>query len=136
MLRPRRIKFQKPHLIKPRGLASRGNRLVFGNLGLQATKSAYLTAQQIEAARRTITRSVKRIGKLWVRSYPDRPVTKRSAESRMGAGKGSPEYWVAVTKPGTILFELAGVPKELGYTALKNASYKLPMKTKILDLEN
>ena len=132
MLSPKRTKFRKPHRGKMRGKASRNNTISFGDYALQAQECAWITSRQIEATRRTITRTVKRGGKLWITIFPDESVTARAAESRMGSGKGTPDYWVAVVKPGTILFELSGVPLELAQKALSLAAFKLPIKTKIL----
>lgn len=132
MLSPKRTKFRKPHRGKMRGKASRNNNISFGDYALQAQECAWITSRQIEATRRTITRTVKRSGKLWITIFPDKSVTARAAESRMGSGKGTPDYWVAVVKPGTILFELSGVPLELAQKALSLAAFKLPIKTKIL----
>jgi large subunit ribosomal protein L16 len=115
-----------------KGKAYRNNKISFGDYALQSQECGWITSRQIEATRRTITRSIKRGGKLWITIFPDKPITARAAESRMGAGKGAVDYWVAVIKPGTILFELGGVPLELAQTALKLASYKLPIKTKML----
>nr|BCG67728.1 ribosomal protein L16 [Haptophyceae sp. NIES-3900] len=135
MLSPKRVKFRKQHRGRFKGVASRANTLAFGDYGLQAMEPVWLTSRQIEATRRTITRYVRRTGKLWIRPFPDKPITQRAAESRMGSGKGTPEYWVAVIKPGTVLFEMNGVPEQIAYKALKNASYKLPIKTKIISRE-
>jgi large subunit ribosomal protein L16 len=132
MLSPKRTKFRKPHRGKMRGKASRNNNISFGDYALQSQECAWITSRQIEATRRTITRTVKRSGKLWITIFPDKSVTARAAESRMGSGKGTPDYWVAVVKPGTILFELSGVPLELAQKALSLAAFKLPIKTKIL----
>jgi|TARA_B100000524_G_scaffold348458_1_gene253137 large subunit ribosomal protein L16 len=115
-----------------RGKAYRNNTISFGDYALQAQEPGWLTSRQIEATRRTITRSIKRGGKLWITIFPDKPVTARAAESRMGSGKGAVDYWVAVVKPGTILFELAGVPLPLAQTAMRLAAYKLPVKTKFI----
>ncbi len=136
MLSPKRTKYRKPHRGRLRGTATRGNSIVFGEYGLQALEPIWLTSRQIEATRRSITRFVKRSGKLWIRVFPDKSITARAAESRMGSGKGSPEYWVAVIKPGHVLFEINGVPQATAYEALKNASYKLPIKTKFIGKEN
>ena len=136
MLSPKRTKNRKPHRGRLRGTATRGNTIVFGEYGLQALEPIWLTSRQIEATRRSITRFVKRSGKLWIRVFPDKSITARAAESRMGSGKGSPEYWVAVIKPGHVLFEINGVPQATAYEALKNASYKLPIKTKFIGKEN
>ena len=132
MLSPKRTKFRKHHRQRMRGTASKGNYLAFGAYGLQAKEPVWLTSRQIEATRRTITRSVKRTGKLWIRVFPDKAVTARAAETRMGSGKGAPEYWVAVVKPGHILFEMAGVTEKEAKEAMKLASYKLPIKTKFV----
>jgi large subunit ribosomal protein L16 len=117
---------------KMRGKAYRGAEVSFGEFGLKATECGWLTNNQIEAARVTINRTLKRRGKLWIRIFPDKPITKKPAETRMGKGKGNPEYWVAVIKPGRILFELEGVPEDLAKQAMDLASYKLPMKTKFV----
>jgi len=132
MLLPKRTKFRKQHRGRLRGKASRGNKIVFGDYALQALEPTWLTSRQIEATRRTITRYTKRGGKLWIKVFPDKPVTFRAAESRMGSGKGAVEYWVTVVKPGKILFELSGVPLELAREAMTTASYKLPIKTKFI----
>ena len=132
MLSPKRTKFRKPHRGKMRGKASRNNTISFGEYALQAQECTWLTSRQIEATRRTITRSVKRGGKLWITVFPDKSVTARAAESRMGSGKRTPDYWVAVVKPGTILFELSGVSVDVATKALSLAAFKLPIKTKIL----
>jgi large subunit ribosomal protein L16 len=115
-----------------RGKAFAGGTVAFGEYGLQALEPAWVTSAQIEAARRTITRFIKRGGKLWIRVFPDKPVTKKPAETRMGSGKGNPEYWVAVVKPGRVLFELAGVPEDVARQAMALASHKLPIKTKFV----
>jgi large subunit ribosomal protein L16 len=135
MLSPKRTKFRKQHRGRMTGKASKGNTIAFGSHALQALEAVWLTSRQIEATRRTITRYVKRGGKLWIRVFPDKPVTARSAETRMGAGKGAPEYWVAVIKPGHILFEITGVPEKIAKEAMKLASYKLPIKTKFISKE-
>lgn len=132
MLSPKRTKFRKQHRGRMKGKASKGNTIAFGDYALQALEPVWLTSRQIEATRRTITRYVKRGGKLWIRVFPDKPVTARPAETRMGAGKGAPEYWVAVVKPGHILFEMNGVPAQAAKEAMKLASYKLPIKTKFI----
>jgi large subunit ribosomal protein L16 len=136
MLSPKRTKFRKQHRGRMKGKAYRNNTISFGEYALQAQEPTWLTSRQIEATRRTITRSLKRGGKLWITIFPDKPVTARAAESRMGSGKGALDYWVAVIKPGTILFELAGVSPELARKAMKLASYKLPIKTKFLIKEH
>jgi len=133
MLSPKKTKFRKQHRGRMRGKASRGNSIAFGEYALQATEPTWLTSRQIEATRRTITRSVRRGGKLWIRVFPDKPVTARAAETRMGSGKGAPEYWVAVIKPGHILFEINGVTEKDAKQAMKLASYKLPIKTKFIN---
>jgi len=132
MLSPKRTKFRKQHRGRLKGKASRNNTLQFGDFGIQALEPVWLTSRQIEATRRTITRYTKRGGKLWIKVFPDKPITARAEESRMGAGKGAVSYWVTTIKPGTVIFELKGVPSRIGVQALKNASYKLPIKTKIL----
>lgn len=132
MLSPKKTKYRKYHRGRMSGKALRGNKLVFGDYGLQALECSWITSRQIEAARRAVTRQVRRGGKLWIRLFPDKPVTMRPAESRMGSGKGAPEYWVAVVKPGKVLYELKGVPETSARTALKLAASKLPIKTQIL----
>jgi len=132
MLSPKKTKFRKQHRGRLKGKASRGNTINFGDYAIQALEPTWLTSRQIEATRRTITRYTKRGGKLWITVFPDKPITARAAESRMGSGKGAVEYWVAVVKPGHILFELSGVPLKLAKEALQIASYKLPIKTKFL----
>nr|YP_009392525.1 ribosomal protein L16 [Caloglossa monosticha]ARW61087.1 ribosomal protein L16 [Caloglossa monosticha] len=132
MLSPKKTKFRKEHRGRMKGKASRGNDIVFGEYGLQAIEPIWLTSRQIEATRRTITRYVKRGGKLWIRVFPDKPITARPAETRMGSGKGAPEYWVAVIKPGHILFEISGVAENVAKQAMHLASYKLPIKTKFI----
>nr|YP_009314982.1 Ribosomal protein L16 [Scinaia undulata]SCW23437.1 Ribosomal protein L16 [Scinaia undulata] len=132
MLSPKRTKFRKQHRGRLKGKASKGNTIAFGDYALQAMEPVWLTSRQIEATRRTITRYVKRGGKLWIRVFPDKPVTARPAETRMGSGKGAPEYWVSVVKPGHILFEMNGVPEKAAKEAMKLASYKLPIKTKFI----
>ena len=135
MLSPKRTKFRKPHRGRLRGVATRGNTVVFGDYGLQALEPIWLTSRQIEATRRTITRYVKRVGKLWIRVFPDKSISCKPPETRMGAGKGAPDYWVAVIKPGHVLFEISGVSQITAYEAFKNASYKLPIKTKFISKE-
>jgi large subunit ribosomal protein L16 len=119
-----------------RGMAQRGNTIDFGDFALQATEPCWLTSRQIEAARRAMTRYVRRGGKIWIRVFPDKPVTMRPAETRMGSGKGNPEYWVAVVKPGRVIFEIAGVPEETAREAMRLASFKLPFKTKFIARES
>nr|YP_009391899.1 ribosomal protein L16 [Acrosorium ciliolatum]ARW60043.1 ribosomal protein L16 [Acrosorium ciliolatum] len=132
MLSPKKTKFRKQHRGRMKNRASKGNTIIFGEYGLQTIEPIWLTSRQIEATRRTITRYVKRGGKLWIRVFPDKPITARPAETRMGSGKGAPEYWVAVIKPGHILFEIAGVTKNAAKQAMLLASYKLPVKTKFI----
>jgi len=132
MLSPKKTKFRKQHRGRMKGNASKGNFIAFGDYALQTTEPVWLSSRQIEATRRTITRYVKRGGKLWIRVFPDKPITARPAETRMGSGKGAPEYWVAVIKPGHILFEISGVPEVTAKQAMKLASYKLPVKTKFI----
>lgn len=134
MLSPKRTKFRKQHRKRMRGKATKGNTIAFGKYALQSTEPVWLTSRQIEATRRTITRYVKRGGKLWIRMFPDKPITARPAETRMGSGKGAVEYWVAVVKPGHILFEISGVSEQAAQEAMKLASYKLPVKTKFITL--
>lgn len=119
-----------------RGLATRGNTLSFGDFALQSLEPAWITSRQIEAGRRAMTRYIRRGGKIWIRIFPDKPVTMRPAETRMGSGKGNPEYWVAVVKPGRILFEIAGVPEATAREAMRLAAYKLPIKTKFIARES
>jgi large subunit ribosomal protein L16 len=135
MLSPRRTKFRKQHRGRMRGLASRGNDLNFGDFALQSLEPSWITARQIEASRRAMTRYIRRGGKIWIRVFPDKPVTMRPAETRMGSGKGNPEFWVAVVKPGRILFEIAGVPEATAREAMRLAAYKLPIKTKFITRE-
>jgi large subunit ribosomal protein L16 len=132
MLMPKKTKFRKQQRGRMRGAAYRGSRISFGEYGLQAEAPAWITNRQIEAARVAITRHIKRQGKLWIRIFPDKPVTVKPAETRMGKGKGAPEYWVAVVKPGRILFELEGVEPKIARRAMELASSKLPMKTKFV----
>ena len=132
MLQPKRVKHRKMHRGRRRGYAQVGNQVTFGDYGLKATSPAWVTARQIEAARRTITRHLRRGGNVWIRVFPDKPVTTKPAETRMGSGKGSVDHWVAVVKPGRILFEVAGVSQELALAALKLAAQKLPVSTTIL----
>lgn len=132
MLMPRRVKWRKPHRPHPRGRTTKGTEITFGDYGLMALEPAWITSQQIEAARVAITRYIKRGAKVWIKIFPDRPITTKPAETRMGSGKGSPEYWVAVVKPGRILFELAGVSEEVAREALRLASHKLPIKTRFV----
>ena len=138
MLVPKRVKFRRVHRGHMRGEAKGGKTVTFGEFGLQATTSSWITNRQIEAARIAMTRYIKRGGKVWIKIFPDKPVTAKPAETRMGSGKGSPEYWVAVVKPGRVMFEVAGVPEETAREALRLAMHKLPVKCKIVsraDLE-
>jgi large subunit ribosomal protein L16 len=134
MLLPKRTKFRRLHRGRLKGV-SKANTIVFGEFGIQALEPIWLTSRQIEATRRSITRYVRRTGKIWIRVFPDKPITERAAESRMGSGKGTPEYWVAVIKPGAVLFEINGLSREMSYKVLKTASHKLPIRTKIIDRE-
>ena len=132
MLLPKRVKYRRVHRGRMKGKASRGNTVTYGDFGLMATEPSWITSNQIEAARIAMTRYTKRGGKVWIKIFPDKPVTQKPAETRMGSGKGSPEYWVAVVKPGRVMFEIAGVPEEVAREALRLASHKLPIKTKIV----
>jgi large subunit ribosomal protein L16 len=133
MLAPKRVKHRKVMKGRRRGKATRGNFIAFGDYGLEALECGWLTAQQIEAARIAITRHVKRGGKVWIRIFPDKPFTKKPAETRMGKGKGSPEGWVAVIRPGLVLYEMAGVEREVAKEAMRLAAHKLPLKTKFVE---
>lgn len=132
MLMPKRIKYRKQQRGRMTGKAVRGSRLSFGTYGLKALEPNWITARQIEAARVAMTRYVRRSGKIWIRIFPDKPITKKPAETRMGKGKGAPEFWVAVVKPGRILFEMEGIPEETAREALRLAAHKLPIKTKFV----
>ena len=132
MLSPNKTKFRKVHKGRIRGVAKGGTDITFGDFGLQAVSSGRVTARQIEAARIAMTRHVKRVGKIWIRVFPDKPVTKKPAETRMGKGKGGVELWVAVVKRGRVLYEMDGVPEELAREALRLAAHKLPIKTRFL----
>ena len=132
MLMPKRVKFRRVHRGRMKGKATRGNFVSNGEYGLMATEPAWITSNQIEAARIAMTRYTKRGGQVWIKVFPDKPVTKKPAETRMGSGKGSPEFWVAVVKPGRVMFEIAGVSEEVAREALRLASHKLPIKTKIV----
>ena len=132
MLSPKRTKFRKQHRGRLKGKALRGNTISFGEFGLQALEPCWITARQIESGRRVLTRYVKRGGKLWIRMFPDKPVTMRPAGSRMGSGKGAPDYWVAVVHPGKILYEMKGIPETMARQALRIAAYKMPIKTKFI----
>ena len=135
MLQPKKVKHRKMMKGRLRGKAMRGNTLAFGDFGLQALGTAYITARQIEAARIAMTRHVKRGGKVWINIFPDKPVTAKPAETRMGSGKGNPERWVAVVKPGRVMFELGGVDPELAHGALNRAIQKLPIKARVVSRE-
>ena len=135
MLQPKRVKYRKVHRGSLKGKAHRGNTLVFGDFGLQAEEGVWLTARQIEAARRVLVRYLRRGGQMWVRVFPDKPVTKKPQETRMGGGKGEPDHWVAVVKPGRILFEIGGIKENLAQEAMHMTSYKLPIKTKFVAKE-
>ena len=132
MLMPKRVKFRRMQRGRMTGKATRGNTVSYGEYGLQAMEPGWITSNQIEAARIAMTRYTKRGGQVWIKIFPDKPVTKKPAETRMGSGKGSPEFWVAVVKPGRIMFEIAGVSEEVAREALRLASHKLPIKTKIV----
>ncbi len=135
MLIPKRVKYRKQHRGRRTGKAMRGNRVTFGDFGLQALDAAWINNRQIEAARIAITRHIKRGGKVWINIFPDKPVTAKPAETRMGSGKGAPEQWVAVVKPGRVMFEVAGVSEELARRAMTLASHKLPIRTKFVKRE-
>ncbi len=132
MLMPKRVKFRKQQRGRMTGKAVRGSRLAFGSYGLKAMEPHWVNARQIEAARVAMTRYVRRSGKIWIRIFPDKPVTKKPAETRMGKGKGAPEFWVAVVKPGRVMFEIDGVPEDVAREALRLAAHKLPVKTKFV----
>lgn len=132
MLQPKRTKFRKQQKGRVKGIATRGNSISFGSFGIKSLEAGFITSRQIEASRIAITRAMKREGQVWIRIFPDKPITKKPAEVRMGKGKGAPEYWVAVVKPGTILFEAGGVSKELAQEALRLAMQKLPVSTKFV----
>ena len=135
MLMPKRVKYRRVQRGRMTGKALRGNKVTYGEFGLQAQEPAWITSNQIEAARVAMTRYTKRGGQVWIKIFPDKPVTQKPAETRMGSGKGSPEFWVAVVKPGRIMFEIAGVSEEVAREALRLASHKLPIKTKIVKRE-
>lgn len=132
MLMPKRVKYRKAHRGRRRGKATRGALVSFGSFGLKAMEPGWITSRQIEAARVALTRKMKRDGKVWIRIFPDKPVTKKPAETRMGKGKGAPEFWVAVVKPGRVMFEVGGVNTALANEALMLAAHKLPIKTKVI----
>ena len=135
MLAPKRVKYRKQMKGRNRGKARRGNTVSFGNYGLMSMDAGWITNRQIEAARVALTRTMKRGGKVWIRIFPDKPLTKKPAETRMGKGKGNPEYWVAVVKPGRVMFEVEGVPEELARRGLQLASAKLPVRTRFVKRE-
>jgi large subunit ribosomal protein L16 len=132
MLMPKKVKYRKQQRGRRRGLATRGNDLVFGDYGLQALDAGWITARQIEAARIAMTRHVKRGGKIWICLFPDKPITKKPAETRMGKGKGAPEEWVCVVKPARVLYEMEGVPEEVAREAMRLAAHKLPIRTRFV----
>ena len=132
MLMPKRVKYRRVQRGRMKGKATRGNVVTYGEFGLQASEPGWITSNQIEAARIAMTRYTKRGGQVWIKIFPDKPVTAKPAETRMGSGKGSPEYWVSVVKPGRVMFEIAGVPEETAREALRLASHKLPIKTKFV----
>lgn len=135
MLLPKRVKYRRVHRGRMKGVATRGNKVSNGEYGIQATEPCWVTSNQIEAARVAMTRYIKRGGQVWIKIFPDKPVTAKPAETRMGSGKGSPEYWVAVVKPGRVLFEIAGVTEEVAREAMRLAAHKLPLKTKFVKAE-
>ncbi len=135
MLLPKRVKYRRVHRGRLTGKATRGNTVTYGEFGLVATEPGWITSNQIEAARIAMTRYTKRGGKVWIKIFPDKPITQKPAETRMGSGKGSPEYWVAVVKPGRVMFEIAGVSEEVAREALRLATHKLPVKCKVLKKE-
>ena len=135
MLLPKRVKYRRVHRGRMTGKATRGNKVVYGDYGLQALEPVWITSNQIEAARVAMTRYCKRFGKVWIKIFPDKPVTKKPLETRMGKGKGAPEFWVAVVKPGRVMFELGGVPEETAREALRLAAMKLPVKCKFVTKE-
>ena len=136
MLLPKRVKYRRVHRGRLKGKAMRGNFVSNGEFGLMATEPSWITSNQIEAARIAMTRHTKRGGKVWIKIFPDKPVTKKPAEVRMGSGKGSPEFWVSVVKPGRVMFEIAGVPEDVAKEALRLASHKLPIKTYVIERES
>lgn len=135
MLQPKRVKWRKSHRGRRRGMAQAGNQVAFGDFGLQALGNAWITARQIEAARRAITHSMKRGGKVWIRIFPDKPVSKKPLETRMGSGKGPPEFWVSVVRRGRIMFEIAGVREDIAREALRLAAHKMPIQTRFVQRE-
>ncbi|MBQ7837309.1 MAG: 50S ribosomal protein L16 [Clostridia bacterium] len=135
MLLPKRVKYRRVQRGRLKGKATRGNTVTYGDFGLVATEPAWITSNQIEAARIAMTRYIKRGGQVWIKIFPDKPITEKPAETRMGSGKGSPEYWVAVVKPGRVMFEIAGVDRELAQEAMRLAAMKLPIKCKFVTKE-
>ena len=136
MLLPKRVKYRRVHRGRMKGVATRGNKVTYGDFGIQALESSWITSNQIEAARIAMTRYIKRGGQVWIKIFPDKPITEKPAETRMGSGKGSPEYWVAVVKPGRVLFEMNGVDEATAREALRLASHKLPIKVKFVKRED
>jgi large subunit ribosomal protein L16 len=136
MLMPKRSKYRKVHRGRMKGRAMRGNTISFGEYGLQALEPIWITSRQIEAARRAITRHIRRGGKVWIRIFPDKPITKKPAETRMGGGKGAPDHWVAVVKPGRVLIEVGGVTRDIAEEAMRLASHKLPIRTRFIARED
>ncbi len=136
MLMPRKVAHRKQQRGRTRGMAKGGTELNFGDYGIQALEPGWITARQIEAARIAMTRSIRRGGKVWINIFPDKPVTAKPAETRMGSGKGTPEFWVAVVKPGRVMFELAGVPEDMAREAMRKAGHKLPVKTRFVSRED
>jgi large subunit ribosomal protein L16 len=135
MLMPKRTKYRKQHRGRRTGMAKGGTSVTFGDYGLKSLEEAWVTARQIEAARIAITRTIRRGGKVWITIFPDKPITQKPAETRMGSGKGNPEFWVAVVKPGRVMFELSGVPEDLAREAMRKAGHKLPVKTRFVTRE-
>ena len=135
MLMPKRVKRRKVQRGRMKGVATRGNKVAYGDIGIAATEPCWITSNQIEAARITMTRYTKRGGKVWIKIFPDKPITKKPAETRMGSGKGSTEYWVAVIKPGRVMFEMAGIPEDIAKEAFRLAAHKLPVKTKFVTVD-
>ena len=135
MLMPKRVKYRRVHRGRMKGIATRGNKVTYGEYGIKAMEPGWITSNQIEAARVAMTRFIRRGGKVWIKIFPDKPVTQKPAETRMGSGKGSPEYWVAVVKPGRVMFELAGIPEDVAREAFRLAMHKLPVKCKFVKRE-
>ncbi len=136
MLQPKRTKYRRVHRGRRRGTAKGGTSVSFGDYGVQATEAGWITSRQIESARVAITRTVRRGGKVWINIFPDKPITAKPAETRMGSGKGTPEFWVAVVKPGRVMFEISGVPEDLAREAMRKAGHKLPVKTRFVSRED